>query len=352
MKKKIKIGIIGVGSISNVHIQSYQKIDSVEIAAFCDINEKQLKHMMDKYHVKNGYTSVEEMLDQEELDAVSVCTWNSGHAECSIAALNHGVNVLCEKPMAMNAEEALRMKQAAEKNGKLLMVGLVRRFGDDIQILRDLNQNKFFGDIYYVKSKYLRRSGSPGGWFSDKKRSGGGPLIDLGVHILDMMNYLLDCEEPVSVYGYTFDQIGDQVQIKKNAGYVSSTASSNIYDVEDFAGAVIRFSNNKIAVLETSYNLFIEHDSEGLELYGSEGGAKIDDGITLTNNVCDYMANNRLLIDSKFDFHKAFLKEIQHYINCITDKTECNANADDGIRNMKILDAVYQSAKVGHEVII
>lgn len=351
MKDKIKIGIIGVGSISNVHIQSYRQIDSVEIAAFCDINKNQLKRMMDKYQIAKGYTSVEEMLEKEDLDAVSVCTWNSCHAECSIAALNHGVNVICEKPMAMNTEEALKMKEAAEKNGKLLMVGLVKRFGNDIRILRDMNQNKFFGDIYYIKSKYLRRNGSPGGWFSDKQRSGGGPLIDLGVHILDMMNYLYDCEEPVSVYGYTFNQIGNQFQIKKKAGYVSSTVSNNIFDVEDFAGAIIRFPGNKIAVLETSYNLFIEQDMEGLELYGDKGGAKIEDGIRLTNNICSYMANSQLLINSKFDFDEAFLKEIKHFVDCITEHKECIATADDGIRNMKILDAIYESAKTGHEVV-
>lgn len=350
MEKKIRVGIIGVGSISNVHIQSYQQTDSTEIVAFCDINEKQLKHMMEKYNVKNGYTSVEEMLEREELDAVSVCTWNSSHAECSIAALNHGVNVLCEKPMAMNAEEAQKMKEAAQKSGKLLMVGLVKRFGKDIQILKDLNQNNFFGDIYYIKSKYLRRNGSPGGWFSDKKRSGGGPLIDLGVHILDMMNYLYDCENPISVYGYTFGQIGNQLQIKKDVGYVSSTVSNDIYDVEDFAGAIIRFPNNKIAVLETSYNLFIEQDSEGMELFGDKGGAKIDNGVKLSGNICDYMTNSELLIDSKFDFSEAFLNEIKHYVDCVKNNTKCMANADDGIRNMKILDAIYQSAKIGHEV--
>ncbi len=349
MEKKIKVGIIGVGSISNVHIQSYQQIKEVELVAFCDINEQRLKYMMEKYHVTRGYASAKEMLDQEELDAVSVCTWNSAHAECSIEALNHGVNVLCEKPMAMNADEAVQMKEAAERNGKLLMLGFVRRFGKDIQILRDLKHDNFFGELYYMKSQYLRRSGSPGGWFGDKARSGGGPLIDLGVHILDMMNYLYECENPVSVYGYTFDRIGNRLPVKKDVGYVSSDTSGNIFNVEDFAGAVIRFPGNKIAVLETSYNLFLERDTEGLQLFGDRGGAKIDDGIRLSSNLCGYLANNQLLINSAFDFNESFLEEIRHYVDCVAHHTECIAGAEDGVRNMKILDAIYQSAQTGHE---
>ena len=129
--KKFKIGIIGVGSISNCHINSYRNNERAELYAFCDIDEKQLKKQGETYHVERLYTDLEEFLKLEEMDAVSVCVWNSSHAACTIAALKAGKHVLCEKPMAMSAEEAAAMQQAAETYQKTLLIGFVRRFGSD-----------------------------------------------------------------------------------------------------------------------------------------------------------------------------------------------------------------------------
>ncbi|MBR2877480.1 MAG: Gfo/Idh/MocA family oxidoreductase, partial [Clostridia bacterium] len=131
----LKIGIIGCGGISRQHIEAYNKNPDVEVYALCDINEDRVKSMGEKYGIDRLYTSAEEMLKLPEIDAVSVCTWNSAHAPCTIAALNAGKHVLCEKPMAMNAAEAQTMIDAAEKNGKLLMIGFARRYGSDTMIL-------------------------------------------------------------------------------------------------------------------------------------------------------------------------------------------------------------------------
>ncbi|HPF57011.1 MAG TPA: Gfo/Idh/MocA family oxidoreductase, partial [Clostridiales bacterium] len=134
---KLKIGIIGTGGIANVHIESYLKNPNVELYALCDINEERLKAKGEKYGVTRLFTDKDEMLKLKELDAVSVTTWNSQHAPCTIAALNAGKHVICEKPMAMNAKEAQAMADAAKKNNKLLMIGFVRRFGNDCDILKD-----------------------------------------------------------------------------------------------------------------------------------------------------------------------------------------------------------------------
>ena len=148
---KLKVGVIGLGSISSVHIEGYRKNPKVELYAFCDINEQRVKSAGEQYGVTRLYTDVDQMLAAlPELDAVSVCTWNSMHAPCTIAALNAGKHVLCEKPMAISAQEARAMKKAAEENGKLLMVGFVRRFGNDCRILRD-----------FIDSGYLETSTMP-----------------------------------------------------------------------------------------------------------------------------------------------------------------------------------------------
>ena len=148
--EKIKVAIIGVGGISGVHIKAYLANPNVELYAFCDINEERLKMKAEKFGVTRTYTDKDVMLRElPEIDAVSVCTWNSQHAPCTIAALNAGCHVICEKPMATSAKEAREMQAAAEKNGKLLMIGFVRRFGNDCAIVSDFIKNGYFGELYY-----------------------------------------------------------------------------------------------------------------------------------------------------------------------------------------------------------
>ena len=148
MEKKIRIGIIGVGNIAESHIKGYKALPNVELYAFCDIDEAKLKMKGEKHGVTRLYTDMNEMLALPEIDAVSVCTWNAAHAPCTIAALNAGKHVLCEKPMATTVEEAEAMKAAAEKAGKLLMIGFVRRFGNDCAVVKDFVDNGFFGELY------------------------------------------------------------------------------------------------------------------------------------------------------------------------------------------------------------
>ena len=353
MKEKIKVGVIGVGSISEVHIQGYIKNPDVELYAFCDINEKRLNEMAEKFDVKNKFTNLDDMLKLEEIDAVSVCTWNSAHAPCAIAALNAGKHVLCEKPMAISAKEAVEMKEAADKNGKLLMIGFVRRFGNDCQLLQEFINDDFFGDFYYAKAAYLRRKGNPGGWFGDKSRSGGGPLIDLGVHVIDLVRFLMGKPRPVSVYGATFQKLYDRKDTKDKQGYYASSKTDNdICDVEDLATALIRFDNGAVLSVEASFSLNLKEDSGKIELFGDKGGAKLDPELELYTNVNGYMADINLKTSAALSFDGLFENEINHFVSCVKDGEKCISPAEDGIEMMKILDAIYESARTGHEVIL
>jgi len=254
MEKKIKVGVIGVGSIAEMHIAGYKADPRVELAAFCDINEERLKEKGERHGVTRLYTDVKDMVAKEELDAVSVCTWNAAHAPCTIAALEAGLHVLCEKPMAMNVAEAEAMRDAAKRSGKLLMIGFVRRFGNDCAVVQDFINEGYFGDLYYAKATYLRRNGCPGGWFGDKSRSGGGPLIDLGVHVIDLVRYLMGNPKPVSVYGATFQKLGDRPGIKKGDAYQSSTTEEKpVFDVEDMASVMIRFDNGAVLSISSAF---------------------------------------------------------------------------------------------------
>ena len=165
---KIKIGIIGVGNISECHIAGYKCSPNAELYAFCDINEERLKEKGARHGITRLYTSAEEMCNAlPELDAVSVCVWNCNHYECTMAALRAGKHVLCEKPLAMNEQQAIEMRDFAKAQGKLLMVGFVRRFMAETEELKRLTDEGYFGDMYYTKATYLRLNGNPGGWFSD-----------------------------------------------------------------------------------------------------------------------------------------------------------------------------------------
>lgn len=348
---KLKIGIIGVGGISEAHIPAYLKNPNVELYAFCDINEERLNMMAEKYNITRKFTDMHEMLKLGEIDAVSVCTWNSAHAPCAIAALNAGKHVLCEKPMAMSAAEAMEMKAAAEKNGKLLMIGFVRRYGDDCAVLKDFIGNDYFGDIYYTKANYLRRNGNPGGWFGDKSRSGGGPLIDLGVHVIDLVRFLLGNPKPVSAYGATFHKLGNRNELKDRKGYYSASATDNDKcDVEDMVSALIRFDNGAVLDVEASFSLNIKTDIGKIELFGEKGGAKLDPELEMYTVINGRMAD--VSLNSKTGFGDFFGNEIAHFVDCILNGTTCVSPANDGVEIMKILEAIYESARTGHEVII
>lgn len=350
---KIKVAVIGTGSISNNHIKGYLANPNVELYAFCDINEKQLHMMGEKYGVTRLFTDKDEMLKLPEIDAVSVCTWNSQHAPCTIAALNAGKHVLCEKPMALNAKEAEEMKAAAEKNGKLLMIGFVRRYGNDCKILQDFISKDFFGDLYYAKATYLRRDGNPGGWFGDKSRSGGGPLIDLGVHVIDLVRYLSGNPKPVSVYGATFQKLFNREGSIGKTKYLSSSATDHdICDVEDLASAMIRFDNGEVLAVEAAFSLNLKKDTGTIELFGTKAGAKLDPELEIYTDINNYQADVNLVAPSALSFDGLFENEINHYVDCVMNGTTCQSPAEDGIEMMKILDAVYESARTGHEVIL
>lgn len=350
----IRIGVIGTGSISTVHLNAYRDNPDVHIQALCDLDPGLLKRRGRAYGVKkeHRYTDFREMLEKEPLDAVSVCTWNSQHAPCTIAALEAGCHVLCEKPMAVSADEAVAMKEAADRAGKLLMIGFVRRFGNDCVLLKDLIDAGKFGEIYHAKATYLRRNGNPGGWFGDKERSGGGPLIDLGVHVIDMTRYLMGNPRPVSVYGATFKKL-DRSGIKRVGGYeAAATSQADINDVEDFATAMIRFENGAVINVDASFALNIKQDVGRIELFGTRAGAKLEPELELYTEYGGHLSNQALTTPTALDFQGLFENEINHFIDCVKNGTPCRNPAQDGVEIMRILDAIYLSAETGREVLL
>lgn len=349
----LKIGIIGNGGIAHAHGDGYKALgDRVELVACCDIDFEKAKSYAGEYDIPDYYASCDEMLAAHpELDAVSVCTWNSAHAECTIKALNAGCNVLCEKPMALNAKEAEAMREAAVKNGKLLMLGFVRRHGSDAQKAKELVFNGELGDVYFAKASYLRRCGFPGGWFGDKSRSGGGPLIDLGVHVIDLVKYICGNPKPVSVYGVTFDKLGARDHIETTEWKSQTKVDKPIFDVEDLALAIIRFDNGLVLHVEASFNLNIKKGSGDVDIFGDKAGLSLSP-FELHTEYANQIADITLAGEDDFDFSRDFKREIRNFVDAVSGKADCIATADDGVELMQIIDAVYESAVTGKAVVI
>lgn len=352
MENKIKIGIIGVGNIANKHIEAYQKNPNVELYAFCDIDSERLHRMGKTYGITRLFTDVNDMVALPELDAVSITTWNSAHAPCAIAALHAGKHVLCEKPMSVRTEEAEAMKAAAEEAGKILMLGFVCRHEQGTKILKNYIDSGKFGNVYFGKAVYLRRDGNPGGWFGDKSRSGGGPIIDLGVHFIDLIRYLAGNPKPVSVYAMTFSELDHRKGMIGKPKYLSSSAQpGDVCDVEELGIAYIRFDSGLVLSLETSYALNIKESRYEVLLCGTKAGAEIYPSLEIFGDV-DGFASNLSFDVPTGDDPEAFQNEIDHFVDCILQKTNCIAPAQDGVDMMKILNAIYESAEKKKEILL
>jgi len=231
------------------------------------------------------------------------------------------------------------------------MIGLVRRFGNDAAILQDFINNGYMGEIYYAKATYLRRNGCPGGWFSDKEKSGGGPLIDLGVHVIDLVRYLIGGPKAVSVTGVTFNKLKNRPGIKNRPGYTAADAG-NKFDVEDLASAMIKFDNGSALVVETSFSLNIKKDTGNIELFGTKAGARLDPDLELYTEQNGYLVDITPAMNTRLSFDGLFEREIRHFIDCIADGAECISTAEDGVEAMRIIDAIYKSSATGREVLI
>ncbi|GHH97801.1 Gfo/Idh/MocA family protein [Neobacillus kokaensis] len=348
---KLKVGIIGAGSLSEAHFEAYKNNPNVELFAVCDLIEDRAGKKAEKYNIPNIYTDYQEMVKNPELDAISVVTWNNTHKDISVAALEAGKHVLCEKPLCLNYDEALEIKAATEKTDKKFMIGYVRRHASSIAVLKEVIDNGSLGDIYYAKASNLRRLGNPGGWFSDKSRSGGGPLIDLGVHVIDLLWYLMGRPKVKTVSANTYNKLGNRSNIKALSFYKAADYSPE-NDVEDLANALIRFENGASLMVDVSFTLHAKNDQSGAVIFGDKGGAEIDPSLVIVHEKNNVILNSTPQMDHPyFNFQDGFQNEINHFVNCCLTGEQPIGGIDDGVEMMKILTAIYESAKKQQEVV-
>ncbi len=348
MSRPIRVGIIGVGGIARgIHIPAYTKLDGVEIVAVSDLLLSRAQEAaQDAGPQTRAYEDYHEMLKKEKLDAVSVCTPNAFHKAPTIAALEAGAHVLCEKPIASSVADGEAMIAAAKRTGKLLTIGLMTRFAPYAQAIRRFADDGFLGDVYYARAQYLRRRLIPDwGVFHVHEKSGGGALIDIGVHILDLAMWFMGSPKPVAVSGATYGKFGGRADLINRKGAPLRYPPEE-FDVDDNAFAHVRFDNGAILSLEVSWASEIPENVHAVQLFGDRGGAT-------TSPLALYSQMNGSLVDitpkdlSDVRPHDA---EIEHFIACVRGERDLVVKAEEALEVQRVLEAIYESSKTGNEV--
>ena len=360
MPFQIGVGVCGAG-IGQFHIEAYQEIAGVEVLALAGPDTTRCAAVARACSVPRVVSDYRDMLAMPDIQAVSVCVPNKYHATLAVDALNAGKHVLCEKPLAINGDEAQCIVDAARANNRILMVGFNNRFAAHSIALKALIDADHLGPIYYARAGWLRRHGIPGfgGWFTTKTVAGGGALIDIGIHALDLALYYMGYPEPVSVVGSTYHEFGPRGAGIRHGQQAWDLEMTNTFDVEDLAVGMIRFATGATLLVEASWASHIEHDEDFfVHLLGRQGGARVlipnydtSDSVRVFTEVAGQPVDiaPRITGDS---VKYLYGRETRHFIECIRAGVETLASGEQGLRLMRIVDALYESAATGSQVIL
>lgn len=354
---KLRVGIIGLGGIAfNKHMPSLAKLPQVEITGFFDIDSARSRRAKQEFGSSSAmiYDDYRQLIEDSNIDVVHVCTPNDSHAEISIAAMQAGKHVMCEKPMAITVESAREMVKTSRETGRKLTIGYNYRFRPDAQYLKQLCRKGELGDIYLAKAMSVRRRGVPTwGVFLDKEKQGGGPLIDLGTHALDMTLWLMDNYEPVSVTGSVFNKIAAQGSEANAWGNWEPSQMT----VEDSAFGFIKMKNGATIILESSWAInMLTSDHVKATLCGTQGGADMEDGLRINGEKDGSLYEMKLgLGKGGVSFYEgngesANDKEARLWIESILNDHDPVVTPEQALVVTEILDAIYKSSSTGQTV--
>jgi len=350
MEKKLKVGLIGLGGIANLHAGGWKISEDAELTAGCDVNPDVFERWENEHGLKDLTTDYEELINNPELDIIDVCSPNNYHATQTIAALKAGKHVLCEKPLAPTAREIRDMIAARDQAGKLLMTGHHFRFTGTSRALKSEIDAGALGDIYHARAWWLRRSGAPiRPTFIYKEQAFAGVGIDLGVHVIDLVLWMMGNPNPVSVSGVA------RTEIALQEGAFSQWGGDipKGFDVDEFSTAFIRFENGASLIVEVSWLLHHGTDDDDVQtwLYGTKAGAdwpKCE--IYETNNILKQHYNRSIrLTEEKIRPHH---QEIVDFAKAIVNNGPSPVPSEQSLQVQQILEALYKSQETGREVLI
>lgn len=354
----LRAGVIGLGWAGQQHIDAYAADPAVELVAISGKEQHLLDQLGDQHDVAGRYPDYTTMLTEEQLDVVSIATPTFLHAPMTVQALEAGVNVLCEKPMAETGEAAATMVEAARRTGKVLDIAFNHRQRGDVAALREVVESGVLGEIYYAKTGWLRRKGIPGmgTWFTSAASAGGGALMDIGVHMLDMSLHLMGEPKVTAVSASTHAQFGPRGRGGSGFG-VSSMVEGMPFEVEDLASAFLRMEDGGTLLLETSWAQWIPYDQVYVTLYGSEGGASVEWGGNPRDpyqrlNVWTEVQGMPAELRPEVGEHGKHAAAVANFLEKVRTGEPGQHVGLEALRRARILDACYASAKQGAEVSI
>ncbi len=354
-ERKLRVGVIGCG-IGIFHIEGLQQNPRAEIVAIAGLDTDRCVSLQTRFDVPRRYGDYRELLAADDIDAVTVAVPNFLHSEVAIAALEAGKHVLVEKPLAQSSAEGERMVETANRLGLQLGIIFNRRGRHDVQIVHNEMERGAFGRIYHAKAWWMRRSGIPGmgTWFTRKAESGGGPLIDLGVHVLDIALWIMGNPTAVSVSAAAYNELGTRGKGEWFNTRLRTGKTDAPYGVEDFATALIRFADGATLQLDTSWAGYTRHSDEfGASFMGDNGGAEID--------VRDYAETGTLRlfgdVDGMPSVTTPMLIErhghgyiISNFVDAILDGRPVSPSGSEGLDRVRLIESIYRSAELGREV--
>ena len=353
---KVRVGVIGCGA-GLFHLEAYANEPRATVVALAGLDTDRCQSLAKQFSVPDIYGEYTELLADPTIDAVSVAVPNHLHLPVCVAALEAGKHVVVEKPLARNTEDGERIVQAARDNGRVLAIAFNRRHRQDVALLKQHVDAGGLGRVYYAKAFWMRRAGIPGlgTWFTKKEQAGGGPLIDLGVHVLDMALYMMGNPTVTSVTAATFAELGPQGK-GSWAGTRFRDDAARAYEVEDLATAFIRFADGAVLQLETCWAAYTGVTDEfGVTLYGNQGGAEI--------HVKDYALTGTLRTFGDWEGiptdatprlqathgHSAI---IANFVTSILTGTPVSPSGEEGLDRTRLIDAIYRSAALGREIVM
>jgi predicted dehydrogenase len=351
--RKLKVGIIGTGWIAESHIDSYKRMKDVEVVALADLIEGKAERFAERFGVPfvRFYRSGHEMLEKEELDAVSICTYNATHAECTIDALEHGVNVLLEKPMCVTLDEAIAIRRAEKKSGKVLSIGFQPRFDANMQMIKRIVQSGALGEVYYIQTGGGRRRGIPGSTFIEKSTAGIGAVGDIGCYSLDMVLNAVGYPKPLTVSGYKSDFFGRSPEY-------NSPEDARRFSVDDFAAAFIRLEGGIILDFRISWAMHMDTPGDTL-IFGKKAGLRIPSTDCWNGSIGGPMTIYTDIGGQQIQYQVPVLenrgpglfdKKIRSFLDAIISGGPSPVPSEQIIYNQAIIDGIYRSAELGREV--
>ncbi|NLE12112.1 MAG: Gfo/Idh/MocA family oxidoreductase [Clostridiales bacterium] len=353
MSEKMKVAVIGCGRIANsAHIPSYRKLDDVEIKYFCDLIPEKAQKSADEYGSGIVITDYKQALADPEVKAISVCTPNKDHKFISIDALHAGKHVLCEKPAARDYSEALEMQKAQHETGLTLNIGVVNRFSNAVRLIKEMIDAGELGEVYHVYAAFRRYRGIPGlgGAFTTKAISGGGALIDCGVHFIDIVMFCTDDPTPITASGKAFSKLGvDMKNYVYNSMWAEDTKDLNgTYDVDDFVTAFIRTSGPTLS-LNGSWDQNIGQPESYIDFLGTKAGIRLNYGGSFTIwGVKDGKLTSEV---PAYEPNDAFATEIAEFCKCVRTGEKLPSHIDRNILTSKIMQGIYDSSMADREIV-